>query len=288
MSVQEVGKVFSTTDYDYFRGIEENRIVTEGRVKKLMASFGEKDIFNPIIINEKHEVIDGQGRFEARKAMGLPIYFIVVPGLTAKDCAILNLYNTKWTAVDWLNSWSKNKDNRISQNYKTFLHCLSVTKLSLGTALRLAGKSRYGEVGGGERVDSIATGKLSFSVNDHNRVVEKCTMGNQILEHLCFTARASEAFWSAVAVITDFDGYSHTRMLKNCEKMRSSYNQMANTGSQLKEFSRIYNVGYGTKNRLYFEDYMRNKGHNVRSYDVDGIAAEALDRDNISSLIVGG
>ena len=35
-------------------------------------------IKNPIVVNEKMEIIDGQGRFEVCKEKGLPIYYNIV------------------------------------------------------------------------------------------------------------------------------------------------------------------------------------------------------------------
>jgi hypothetical protein len=41
---------------------------------------------------------------------------------------------------------------------------------------------------------------------------------------------------------------------------------MANLENALKEFSEAYNYHAKSNNKLYFEDYMRNKGMRVKSY----------------------
>lgn len=85
--------VFETNDYGVFYRLEDNRSVTESRKNQLIASFSAGEVMCPIIVNEKMEIIDGQGRFEARKALELPIYYIIDPGKNINDCRRMNSYN---------------------------------------------------------------------------------------------------------------------------------------------------------------------------------------------------
>lgn len=66
-------KVYVTDKYSIFRRLSGNRDVKEARVKKIMRSIEKVGyIPNPIIVNENMEVVDGQGRLEAVKRLGLP------------------------------------------------------------------------------------------------------------------------------------------------------------------------------------------------------------------------
>lgn len=60
---------------------------------------------------------------------------------------------------------------------------------------------------------------------------------------------------------------------------------MAALEDQLKEFSRIYNYKTKASNRIYFEDYMRNKGYNIRSYNTEPFNKE-LEGEDVSTLKV--
>ena len=68
--------------------------------------------------------IDELGRIvlpiETRKRLGLPIPFIIIPDLNEDDCSRLNKYNTKWEIEDWVNSWAKNENKEIANNYILF------------------------------------------------------------------------------------------------------------------------------------------------------------------------
>ena len=84
--------MFRTTDYDSFKRVLGNRKVLEDRVSKILASFDKIGYIPvPIIVNEKYEVIDGQGRLEACKRRGLPVNFIIRPGLKIEDCIVMNI-----------------------------------------------------------------------------------------------------------------------------------------------------------------------------------------------------
>ena len=64
--VQEVNKVYKTTDLSIFKSIDGNRVPNLQHIKRLAQSinvYGMK--CNPILVNEQMEVIDGQHRLAA-------------------------------------------------------------------------------------------------------------------------------------------------------------------------------------------------------------------------------
>ena len=250
------------------------------RIEKLIASMSDRYILNPIIVNEKMEIIDGQGRFEARKAMKKPIHYIIVRGATSDDCRRMNKYNTVWTQLDYARSFEKCGN----ENYIRLLRVCEITHLTIARVLRLSNhftKTKKATANSPYRMSSFESGELCFTESDAATVKQIKVAADEILEALQFTLRPNDAFYAGLKVCTETPGYEHDRMLRRCREERTSYSQMSNLANQLVEFERIYNKGLSAKNRLYFSDYMRNRGSSVRNYDNNYTAYEDVD---ISSL----
>lgn len=276
-----VASVFQTNRYSMFKKLEQNRDVEGDRIDRLVASFGEKEILNPVVVNEKMEIIDGQGRYEACKILGLPIKYIISEGATVEDCIRMNRYNSKWTMDDYIASWSKNKDKAISENYRNLIRCMeNIGTKNVARTLRLAGRG----VGAQNKTDVVQGGKLVFTEEDIRTAERINGMGLEIANALNEVNRLNEAYWTGIKVMVETKGYDHERMVRNCRLTRGNYAQASNLENQLKEFSRIYNYKR-TTGKLYFEDYMRNKGHNVRSYENNFVSTkDKTDRSTLKTL----
>lgn len=99
--------VESTTNYDMFKHLNGNREETQRRKSLISSSVNDVgQIPTPVIINEKNEVIDGQGRLEAFKELGLPIYYMKVAGLGLPECVAMNRTSTNWRLSDYINSYA--------------------------------------------------------------------------------------------------------------------------------------------------------------------------------------
>lgn len=106
--VKSEQEMFKTNEYDAFKRVLGNRKVLEDRVAKILASFDKIGYIPvPIIVNEKYEVIDGQGRLEACKRRGYPINFIIRPGLTIEDCIVMNINSTPWKLMDYIECYAE-------------------------------------------------------------------------------------------------------------------------------------------------------------------------------------
>lgn len=102
-------QILETSDYDLFKRIPGNRPLNQAHIVNLMRSIEERNLLseNPIEVNKEMQVIDGQHRLEAAKALNLPIYYIVMEiGGTLEDVQRLNRYVKVWSAVDYLNSYT--------------------------------------------------------------------------------------------------------------------------------------------------------------------------------------
>ena len=106
---------------------------------------------------------------------------------------------------------------------------------------------------------------MIFTEDDAQAAINASDIANEITEALQFTGRRNDAFYFGVKVMCEWEGYDHKRMVKNCRLSRGTYQQMSTLKDELVELERIYN--HHAKNKLFFSDYIRNKGANVRTYD---------------------
>lgn len=106
----EFQNVYKTRDPSIFKTLQGNRSVSDGRVQKILKSIEKIGYVGaPILVNEKLEVIDGQGRLEAvrrltRGGASIEIPYTVVHGIGIEECRLMNSSMTNWTSGDYIRS----------------------------------------------------------------------------------------------------------------------------------------------------------------------------------------
>ena len=114
-------KIYTTKNYDQFRKMIDNREVKTRTTNKIIESIKRVGyITNPIICNERYQIIDGQNRFEALKALDMPIDYIIEEGLTIEHCRALNINQSNWSTMDWIKSYADGGN----VNYKYLLNLI--------------------------------------------------------------------------------------------------------------------------------------------------------------------
>lgn len=104
---QEVNKVYKTHDLSIFTQIDGNRVPNLQHIKRLADSirvYGMK--CNPILVNEKFQVIDGQHRLMAAKEADSFVYYIVVDGYSLNEVHTLNLNQKNWAKKDFMDGYA--------------------------------------------------------------------------------------------------------------------------------------------------------------------------------------
>ena len=246
-----IGQIYEEYDYGKFKRLPDNRDVLERRFKKLTASISEKYILCPIIVNEKMEIIDGQGRFEVLKHLNKPIHYIISPQATSDDCRRMNKYNTNWSRLDFAKSHAKAG----KKSYQLLLRICEETGLSISTVLRLANHASNARK---NQMTRFEIGSVEFDEYDFLKVKNIKEKADEIIGELQYTKKLSNTLYASIKIVIETDGYDHERMLRNCRINRSSFVSTANLADQLVEFERIYNYKARASNRIYFSDYMRN------------------------------
>ena len=102
---QNINVVTLEHDLSVFKVLDGNRSVNPGRVDKIAQSIQKVGFIQcPIVVNEKMQVIDGQGRLEACKRLGLPIPYIKIKGVGIDECLAMNINQKNWSSEDYIKS----------------------------------------------------------------------------------------------------------------------------------------------------------------------------------------
>lgn len=100
--------VYITKDYSIFKRLVGNRDIPESRISKIVESIQTIGwVHNPIIVNEKMEVIDGQGRLTALQRLGMPVEYIIAEGAGNKECIYMNMNMVNWKLPDFIKSYAE-------------------------------------------------------------------------------------------------------------------------------------------------------------------------------------
>lgn len=127
-------KIYQTTDYSIFKTLKGNRVLIK-KVESLIDSIREINLLeqNPIIVNEKMEVIDGQHRLFVASTLQLPIFYTIKEGANLRTVQLINRNLNKWTQVNFLESFIANNN----PNYKVLKHFYLNHGIGLNTSIGL-------------------------------------------------------------------------------------------------------------------------------------------------------
>lgn len=107
--------VFCTDNYNLFKFGENNRCIDYKHIKQLKEDIKKNGQLQPIIINKKHIVIDGQHRLQACKMLGIPVEYIQRDDFDMKECMAMNASSKNWQLDDYIHYYaSKGNKNYIS------------------------------------------------------------------------------------------------------------------------------------------------------------------------------
>jgi hypothetical protein len=106
-SATEVNKVYKTNDLSIFKQIAGNRVPNPQHIKRLKSSILENGMLcNPILVNEKMQVIDGQHRLIASQEAESFIYYIILKDYSLSEVHTLNLNQKNWTKKDFMDGYA--------------------------------------------------------------------------------------------------------------------------------------------------------------------------------------
>ena len=207
-------------------------------------------ITTPIIVNEKYEIIDGQGRAVALSNLGLPIPYIKIPGLGVTECRAMNIDQSNWSISDWVDSFAdKGQEDYIyfqklidryeNLNIATINNAITGATATNNDAI----KNGYYECDKQTYQNAI---KILDYVNKFERIAHKTKMKGRRIYLL-----------AAVAYCYSLSSVDKDRLLECFEKNHSDGSRIVNMDSALEEMENVYNKCCRTKNIYLKDSYKR-------------------------------
>lgn len=239
--------IYTTTDYEQFKRLKGNRDVTNKRVAIIKDSIAQVGyISNPIIVNEGLEVIDGQGRLEALRQLGMPVEFRIVKGLGITECRAMNLKPTGWSISDFVKSYAEYGN----ENYIRFKDIADKYGFGYTLVYSLAKNNVYG----GRAVQGdLRDGTLFLDEKTAEKLEEICSYLVEFKDVQNKVGGRKDLFFGAIGWIALQDGVDRERLRISVIQQANAISPAAQTEPTLKELSEVYNKGYSKNNRRYFD-----------------------------------
>lgn len=230
----------STKSYEQFKLLDNNRAVDQYHVRRLVRTLGENPrtlAAQPILVNHKFQVIDGQHRLEACKQLNFPVFYIVVPNITISDTRMLNANQKTWTVSDFVKSFADGGD----KNYQRYQELMESFNYAHSVLLE-ACDHRYNsgtDTSYTSPIKMLKSGDLNLTQAKLKRALSKLEKATELKEINSIVG--SKVYAVAVLRIQDSDEYSHARMKSKLAMYGSSLEMTASLREAARNLEDVYN-----------------------------------------------
>ncbi len=247
---REIGIIYLTDDLSIFKTLIGNRDVKDSRKQTLVESIDKHGYINtPIIVNEKFEVIDGQGRLAACKELGKPIAYTIIPNIGINECMVLNMNTKNWSMFDYIKSYA----NMGNLNYKRLSKLAS---MGFGIRTYMFANSLYGGSSHAEII--IKEGKVICSEECYIKAKTALEYLQEVKPFTDNVPGRRADLESAVLFAYEDAVCDNARLKDSLSRYYKNIGNIINLTSAMDELSNIYNRNLKGKVRLYLkEDFDR-------------------------------
>lgn len=233
--------VQQTTEYKLFKEVSSNRDIDKGHIKKLAAAIREKNLLalNPIIVNPKMEILDGQHRLAAAKMLKTPIFYVVGDDISHDDISRLNTNKKNWQLVDYINYYTVKgvkefkELSRLINEYPHFPMTFLIAVLSAD---------------GTRQTPIVKKGILDIGNKDNARtIIGYISDFEQYFDHV-----TNSRFLEAMLFICNSGQYDHERMISKLQRNPGALVPCANKKQYIRLLQDIYNKGTQDRNIVLF------------------------------------
>ncbi len=237
-----------TKEYDIFTFRDDNREkIDQAHIKRLIESIKARNLLElrPIVVNEKMEVIDGQHRLLAAKALGCEIFYQQEKKLDAVDIVRMNI-SKPWTMGDFLNFYVHH--NYIE--YKKLAEFMKKHNLTLKVAMTIAlGQARQG-------YHEFRLGEFKFHEESLSIELDICwDTINYIKKMNGFSPYTSSSrFWKALLKLVRHPDFDEGKWRNNMQKMIDHFSPKARTEDYINMIQSVYNWRNNSRISLMDDD----------------------------------
>lgn len=239
-------QVYYTIDLNIFKEITANREVDRRHVKQLVAAIKRNNLLrvNPILVDRKMNVIDGQHRLEAARILKEGIYYMVDEHISQSDIATLNSNQNNWKPADYVNYYAIEK----TYGFDKISKLLSIYPwLNITAALSLISSIP------GRKTTEIREGKLD--VSNYENAVDICEKIERLRDDYPFVTVGK--FLSVFRKLTECDQFNWEQFINKIELNRRGFYQCAKSIQYLEMIEELYNRGSHEKNKVYFSKLIK-------------------------------
>ena len=248
--------VRSTTDYGQFKYVSGNRILNEANINAIATQIRQHGQQQPIIINERYEIIDGQHRLEACKKLKIAVEYIKRKGATIEDVISTNIVGKKWSLEDYIHRFATEGN----QNYIDLLEFVQVAKskgFSTSTAIFIAKGNNGCEsyymwddqivrphgskiLPGAKRLYRVGSAEVLgfFKMPNKDEANKRL---NQIMAFSDFSFYNKVSFVKAINQCVRIKEMDFNRLLQSARKNPRRFTNEATTENFIQMFEEIYN-----------------------------------------------
>lgn len=262
--------VYVTKDYSIFKRLVGNRDIPESRISKIVESIQTIGwVHNPIIVNEKMEVIDGQGRLTALQRLKMPVEYIIAEGAGNKECIYMNMNMVNWKLPDFIKSYAE-QGNENYQRLLSLMQRYANGNLDIiSTAVYRISKSKHRE---------IKQGILQLTEEQYRAAVPRL----EYIKPLLDTIDSKKLPGSMVTLMQtliyyyDYPEVDKNRLIYSVEKYIYNATPWVVNVDCEKEVENVYNYGLSLEKKVFIahlikEERMRrqlelNKANSERAY----------------------
>lgn len=235
-------KIYVTTDYDEFVFTDWNRDVSNARVVKMVESISKCGwLPQPVLVNEKMEVIDGQSRVKALEVLGMPVEFCIEEGIGRTECQMLNLFQKNWTTKNYINSYiADNNDNYIW--LRDIL--IKYKDLPQTVVMNIAASKGDGKNCGGQYLGIINEGRFVINAKEKKYVDNILFYLTRFAETITYIGGRKDTFYAAVKFMYQLEDLDHERLCTVVNNAR--YDGIVSSSTVegwLQQFEILYNKG---------------------------------------------
>ena len=226
-------EIFATNEYSMFKYLNGNRDVSEDRVRSIMKSIDKVGyIMNPIIVNEKNEVIDGQGRLEALKRLSLPVHYIIVPGSGINECIAMNIDQKNWKIEDYIKSYTDVGNSsyiRLSQlivKYGDYLKLRTILAVAYGRECSYS---------------IVKSGEFTLEPEQMREVMDILDYLKKVAYIFSQVGGRIESYYTALIFCYKYNGIDNQLMLEKLNNNRAELIPVSKTDQAFDVIEAIYN-----------------------------------------------